>query len=99
MVKENAQKLIFEIFSMHVRPTDSRSNMHAENVKCQSDQRSLKRHVCAFITFRVSRSRGEMYSGHDRQCVCLFSLARRIPTLLHGPGCNLGNGRKYLSST
>ena len=24
--------------------------------------------------------------------VCLF-LPRRIPTLLHGPGCNLGDGR------
>jgi len=25
------------------------------------------------------------------RCVCL-SIPRRIPTLLHGPGCNLGNG-------
>ena len=42
------------------------------------------------LTFRVRRSRGEMYSGHVRLCVCLLSVARRMPTLLHGPGCNLG---------
>ena len=36
--------------------------------------------------------RGEMYIGHGRVCVCL-SLPRRIPTLLHGLGCNLGKGR------
>jgi len=40
------------------------------------------------ITFRVRHSRGEMYIGHVRLCVCL-SVPRRIPTLLHGPGCNL----------
>jgi len=33
-----------------------------------------------------------MYIGHGRLCVCL-SVPRRIPTLLHGPGCDLGNGR------
>ena len=43
-----------------------------------------------FVTFRVRRSRGEMYIGHGRLCVCL-SVAGRIPTLLHGPRCNLGN--------
>ena len=41
-------------------------------------------------TFRVSRRRCEMYIGH----VCL-SDPRYIPTLLHGPRCNLGNGRGY----
>ena len=53
----------------------------------------------SIITFRVSRRRREMYSGHARLCVCLcaclsvcMSVPRRIPTLLHGPGCNLGNG-------
>jgi len=46
---------------------------------------------------REAYSRGEMYSGHGRLCVCL-SVARRIPTLLHGPGCNLGNGRGALYS-
>jgi len=30
-----------------------------------------------------------VYIGHGRLCVCL-SVHRRIPTLLHGPGCNLG---------
>ena len=37
-----------------------------------------------------------MYSGHGRLSVSLavcLSVPRRIPTLLHGPGCNLGNGR------
>jgi len=29
-----------------------------------------------------------MYIGHARLCVCL-SVPRRIPTLLHGPECNL----------
>jgi len=42
----------------------------------------------------VSRdgSQGEIYIGHGRLCVCL-SVACRIPTLLHGPGCNWGNLR------
>ena len=31
----------------------------------------------------------EMYIGHGHLCVCL-SIPRHIPTLLHGPGCNLG---------
>ena len=43
--------------------------------------------------FCVSRRRRKMYSGHARLCVCL-SVPRRIPALLHGPGCNLGNGRR-----
>jgi len=34
------------------------------------------------ITFRVRRSRGEMYIGHGRLCLCL-SVPRRIPTLLN----------------
>jgi len=41
------------------------------------------------VTFRVRRSRGEMYIAHGRLCVCL-SVPRRILTLLHGPGCELG---------
>jgi len=41
------------------------------------------------IIFRVSRRRREMYSGHGRLSVCL-SVSRRIPALLYGPGCNLG---------
>jgi len=50
----------------------------------------------AILTFRVKHSRGEMYTGHGRLCVCMsvyLSVPRGIPTLLHGPGCNLGNGR------
>ena len=34
-----------------------------------------------FITFRVSWFTGVCVSVH-----------RRIPTILHGPGCNFGNG-------
>jgi len=43
------------------------------------------------ITFRLSRRRREMYCGHARLCVyvCL-SVRGRMITLLHGPGCNLG---------
>jgi len=47
------------------------------------------------ITFRMRHSRVEMYIGHGRLCVCL-SVPRPIPTLLHGPGCNLENGRGAL---
>ena len=43
------------------------------------------------FTFSVSRRRRKMYIGHARLrlSVCL-SVPRRIPTPLHGPGCNLG---------
>jgi len=42
----------------------------------------------------VSRRLRETYSGHARLCVCVcVSVPRHMPTLLHGPGCNLGNGR------
>jgi len=33
-----------------------------------------------------------MYSGYARLSVCL-SVRDRMPTLLHGPGCNLRSGR------
>jgi len=49
-----------------------------------------KSHIFYYI--RVSRRRREMYFGHARLCVCL-SVRGRMPTLLHGPGCNLGSGR------
>ena len=42
-------------------------------------------HALITITFRMSRRRREMYSGHGR-----LSVRGRMPTLLHGPGCNLG---------
>jgi len=45
-------------------------------------------------TYYISReARGEMYIGHSSLCICLcdcLSVSRHIPTLLHGPGCNLG---------
>jgi len=40
------------------------------------------------VTFHVSRRRREMYCGHARLCVCV-SVGGRMPTLSHGPGCNL----------
>jgi len=41
-------------------------------------------------TLRVRRSRVEMYIGHGRLCLCVgLSVPHLIPTLLHGPGCNL----------
>jgi len=43
----------------------------------------------SFVTFLVSRRPREMYCGHARLCVCV-SIRGRMPTLLHGPGCNLG---------
>ena len=45
------------------------------------------------VTFCVSRRRRKMYCGHARLCVCVcvcLSVRGRTPTLLHGPGCNLG---------
>jgi len=54
------------------------------------------------ITFRASRRRREMYIGHEHLSVCVsvcmsncLSIRRRIPTLLHGTGCKLGNGRGW----
>jgi len=69
----------------------------------QTDTKSEKRYsntaniVRILITFRVSRRRREMYCGHPRLfvsvCVCVsvcLSVRGRMPTLLQGPGCNLG---------
>ena len=38
------------------------------------------------VTFRVSRRRREMYWSRASACL---SVRGRMPTLLHGPGCNL----------
>jgi len=38
---------------------------------------------------RESYGRREVYSGHARLCVSL-SVRRRMPIVLHGPECNLG---------
>jgi len=46
------------------------------------------------ITFSVSGRRRE-YVLVTRVCLCVcLSVPRRIPTLLHGPGCDLGSGRR-----
>jgi len=38
-----------------------------------------------------TRRRREMYCSHARLCVSVcLSVRGRMPTLLHGPGCNLG---------
>jgi len=55
--------------------------------------------VLYFVTFCVSCRRCKMYCGHARLCVCVcvclsvclsVSVCGRMPTLLHGPRCNLG---------
>jgi len=60
--------------------------------------RKCENKVSIIVTFHVRRSRGEMYIGHGRLCVCVcvcvclsvcLSVPRRIPTLLHRPRCNL----------
>ena len=52
----------------------------------------LERNDFQPITFRVSRVRREMYCGHARICVSVCVPVRgRMPTLLHGPGYNLGD--------
>jgi len=45
---------------------------------------SVPTYVC-LITFCVSRRRRKMCCGHARLSVC-----GHMPTLLHGPGCNIG---------
>jgi len=42
------------------------------------------------FAFRARYSQGEMYIGH-----CRLSVPHCIPTLLHGPGCNWGDGRGF----
>jgi len=51
-------------------------------------------YVCV-ITFRVTRSRGEMCTGHGRLYVCV-SVSRRIHTLLYGSGSKFRNDRGAL---
>jgi len=51
----------------------------------------LNCHNVLVDTFHVCHRRCEMYCGHACLCVCL-SVRGRMPTLLHGPGCNLGSG-------
>ena len=45
------------------------------------------------ITFRVSRRHREMYMVTNVCLSACLPVPRRIPTLLHGPGFNFGNGR------
>jgi len=45
------------------------------------------------ITLRVSRRRREMYIVCVCVSACLSAAAFPVPTLLQGPGRNLGNGR------
>ena len=51
--------------------------------------------ICDIITFLVSRRRCKMYCTHVHLCVCVclsvyVSVHIRMSTLLHEPGCNLG---------
>jgi len=61
--------------------------------QCQQSEGYIA--IIFVVTFRVGRRRREMYCGHARLCVCLYvcvcvTVRGRMPTLLHGPGCNLG---------
>jgi len=46
----------------------------------------------------IRRSQGGVYIGHSCLCICL-SVPRRISTLLHGPGCKLGEWKGVPSSS
>jgi len=59
------------------------------NYKTASAITILGSQLSVVITFRVSRRPREVYCGHARLSVCV-SVRGRMPTLLHGPGCNLG---------
>ena len=68
--------------------------MHTRSQALSRNRRSgssLHREVV--VTFYVRHSRGKMYIGQGHLCVCVsvcLSVPRCIRTLLHGPGCNLG---------
>ena len=50
----------------------------------------------SIFTFCVTRRRCKIYCGRVHLFVCLWvclSVRGLTPTLLHGPGCNLGHGR------
>ena len=61
---------------------------------------ALVGHFRCVSTFRIRHSHAKciLASGHGRLCVCVccvsVSAQRRIPTLLHASGCNLGYGRE-----
>jgi len=57
-------------------------------VKCWYKQHQQTCRPLLF-TFCASRRRRKMYCGHARLSVCV-SVRGHTPTLLHGPGCNLG---------
>ena len=77
------------------RPLSSRPHTHIDPRQTRGFARSaenlhtVNKSMHDLITFCVSRRRRKMYCGHARLCVCL-SVRGRTPTLLHGPGCNLG---------
>jgi len=72
---------------VHVRKKEKSDKGH--NMCLKSPPGSLSQAHHCLITFCVSHRRRKMYCGHARLCVCL-SVRSRTPTLLHGPGCNLG---------
>ena len=54
-------------------------------------------HSSLIITFHVSRIDHEKCIVVTLFCVSVcLSVRGRMPTLLHGPGCNLGSGRDAL---
>ena len=68
----------------HLQPGVADRHLHV-----QPCLRPYTHTAAAVVTFCVSRRRRKMYCGHACLSVCL-SVRGRTPTLLHGPGCNLG---------
>jgi len=63
-------------------------------LECELDFKNLLEHLSGhcLITFSMRHSRGEMYIGHGRLCVCL-SLAA-LPHYCMDPDVTWGNGRE-----
>jgi len=91
----NAQpKLCARVTSGYILNVIDSKYTHDSCVYLESTRLSLYPLFCGLvrvITFCLSRRRHKMYCGHARLCVCgCLSVRGRTPTLLHGPGCNLG---------
>ena len=62
----------------------------AVNADLQSPQHPRRlRQPLHSLRFARGSAEAKLHIGHGGLCVCV-SVPRRIPTLLHGPGCNLG---------
>jgi len=73
--------------------------VYLQFIVCQLLHNFIRCECFVIFTFCVSPRRRKTYCGHARLCVCVsvcvcvcLSVRGRNPTLLHGPGCNLGSG-------